>query len=413
MDAEELIAKTMPLPDGWKVTRAVVHDGEKVVDIFISFTGGDGPCPKCGSTSRVHDHRRRKWRHLDLLEHQAWIVCDVPRVNCAEHGVGQMVVPWADAYSRFTERFECRVIDWLKETSMSAVARNLRLTWDQVSGIQQRAVARGIERRGPIDATRLGIDETSFQRRHEYVSMVSDIENGRVLHVADGRGQASIDPFFQGLSTEQLQGIEVVAMDMHDPFINSAIWHVPDIESKLCFDRFHIAQLLGNAVDVTRRAENKRLVQEGDDTLKGTKYLWLKNPESMPRTLRRQLGALRDSSLHVAEVWAIKDAARGLWHYKSRGWARKAWSGLCDWADSTAIPAAVKVAKTLRYYMLGVVNAVVHRVTNASSESINSRVQALKKRANGYRNRARFRDAIYFHLGGLDLYPRASDHTNS
>ena len=89
------------------------------------------------------------------------------------------------------------------------------------------------------------------------------------------------------------------------------------------------------------------------------------------------------------------------------------WSGLCDWADSTAIPAAVKVAKTLRYYMLGVVNAVVHRVTNASSESINSRVQALKKRANGYRNRARFRDAIYFHLGGLDLYPRASDHTNS
>lgn len=412
MDAEELIAKTMPLPSGWRVTRAEVRDGEKVVDIYVSFVQNEGPCPECGISSRAYDTRRRTWRHLDLLEHQAWIVCDVPRVDCPEHGVGQIHVPWADAYSRFTERFECRVIDWLREASMSAVARNLGLTWDQVAGIQQRAVARGLQRRESVQPRRIGIDETSFQRRHEYVSIVSDIDEGRVLYVADGRGQASIDPFFEALTANQLERVEVVAMDMHDPFINSAAWHVPGIETKLCFDRFHVAQLLGNAVDVTRRAESKRLADAGDESLKGTKYLWLKNPESLPALLRRRLGELRDSSLQVAEVWAIKDAARSLWHYRSRTWAKKAWTGLCDWAESTAIPAARKVAKTLRYYMLGIVNAVVHRVTNASSESINARVQALKKRANGYRNRARFRSAIYFHLGGLDLYPRPSTHTN-
>jgi transposase len=124
------MAKTMPLPDGWKVIRAEVHNGEKAADISVSFTDGNGPCPQCGSDSCVHGHRRRKWRHLDLLEHQAWVICDVPRVSCTEHGAVQMVVRCADANSRFTERFECRVIDWLKEASMSAVARNVRPTWD-------------------------------------------------------------------------------------------------------------------------------------------------------------------------------------------------------------------------------------------------------------------------------------------
>lgn len=128
-----------------------------------------------------------------------------------------------------------------------------------------------------------------------------------------------IGPFFEGLTTEQLRSIGVVAIDMHDPFVNSAIWYVPNMESKLCFERSHIAQLLGNAVDVTRRAENKRLVQEEDDSLKGTKYIWLKNPKSMPRKLRRQFSALRDNSLLVAEVWAIKDAARGTRAWAGRG----------------------------------------------------------------------------------------------
>ena len=97
MDAEELIAKTMPLPSGWRVARAEVRDGEKVVDIDVSFVQNEGPCPECGNCSSLHT-RRRTWRHLDLLEHQAWIVCDVPRVDCPEHGVGQIHVPWADAY---------------------------------------------------------------------------------------------------------------------------------------------------------------------------------------------------------------------------------------------------------------------------------------------------------------------------
>ena len=111
-------------------------------------------------------------------------------------------MPWADAYSRFTRGFECRVIDWLLESSASAVARNISLSWDQVAGIQQRAVERGLLRRESVSPKRIGIDETSFKRRHEYVSIVSDIEKGHVLYVANGRSQSSVDPFFETLAPE-------------------------------------------------------------------------------------------------------------------------------------------------------------------------------------------------------------------
>ena len=195
-------------------------------------------------------------------------------------------------------------------------------------------------------------------------------------------------------------------MDMHVPYIVSSAEHVPDLLDKLCFDRFHVSQLFSRAIDQTRRAEVRQLRKEGDDRLKGTRYLWLRAMTSLPRKLRQQLASLLESAGAVGEVWTIKEAASKLWHYKSRTWAMKAWRALCQAARSIDAPALQRAIDTVLRHLPGIVNSVVHGVTNATSESINSRVQALKKRANGYRSRARFRDAIMFHLGGLDLYPR-------
>ena len=151
----------------------------------------------------------------------------------------------------FTAKFECQIIDWLLEASVSAVARNFGPSLDQVYKIQERAVARGLERRGPLAAKRIGVDETSFQKRHEYVTIVTDQESGTVLHVADDRRTESPGSFFRGLDSAQREETEVVAMDMHWPYIRAGAMHVPGFASKLCFDRFHVAQHLGNAVDKT------------------------------------------------------------------------------------------------------------------------------------------------------------------
>jgi len=204
---------------------------------------------------------------------------------------------------------------------MSAVGRNMGLSWDQVDGIMQRAVKRGLSRRKKIFPERIGVDETSFKKRHKYVTVVQDQDSGHVLHVADGRGRESFNEFYDGLDDGQLSRIKSVSMDMHQPYIRSTRDHVPDADQKIAFDRFPVAKHLGEAVDKVRRQEHKELLAVMDDTLKGTKFAWLQNPENMkPKTLAA-LNALRDSTLRTAGTWAIKEGARGLW---ARGLANQA-----------------------------------------------------------------------------------------
>ena len=137
-------------------------------------------------------------------------------MRCAEHGVRQLKVSWADEGSRFTALFEAEAIEWLREASVCAVARRMGLSWDQAAGIQRRAVKRGLARRRLQPPRLLGVDETSFRRRHEYVTVVNDLERGVVAHVADGRDRQAIDSYFEGLGATGCSGIKQVAMNIRD-----------------------------------------------------------------------------------------------------------------------------------------------------------------------------------------------------
>jgi len=409
MRMEQFFSAALGLPAPWRVTRVDLIEEDELFEVHVALSARSKlSCPKCGQVAPGYDTRARRWRHLDACGYQTWILCDVPRMKCAEHGVVQLDVPWADARSRFTGPFECSVIDWLQVAPIKAVAKLMRLSWSSAANIQSRAVRRGLARRGPLGATKLGVDETSFKKRHQYVTIVSDLETSEVLDVQDDRTQAALEDFYKPLPSEALEGIEVVAMDMHRPYINATATHVPKAEDKIAFDKFHVVKHFTDAVDKVRRAEHRELLAEGDDTLKGTKYFWLKRPANMSRGMRVQFRALKDMALKVGRAWAVKEAVSGLWHYKTRTWALKGWMRLCDWASRTRLAPVVKAARTVRRHMLGILNAVVHGVTNASAEGINSQIQELKKRAHGYRNRTRFKEAIYFNLGGLDLYPRPS-----
>ncbi len=102
-----------------------------------------------------------------------------------------------------------------------------------------------------------------------------------------------------------------------------------------------------------------------------------------------------------------------LWGYQRRGWAAKAWAAWLSWALRCRLAPVPKVAETIKQYLWGILNAIVSRTTNALGEGMNSRIQALKRRACGDRNRTRFRHAIYFHLGGLDRYPASLSHAHT
>ena len=240
------------------------------------------------------------------------LTADVPRVRCAKHGVHTIGVPWSDAGSRFTALFEALVIDWLGAGSMSAVARQLDLSWDQVGGVMQRAVKRGLVRRGPAFASRcLGVDETSFQKRHEYVTVVADIEGEpRVHHVADGRGKEALSSYYQSLSEAERSKIETVAMDMWPADISATVSCLPDGGDKIAYDKFHLAAHLGGTVDEVRREEHRQLRGLGDKGLTGTRYLWLYHPDRVPEHRWPRFKELIDGTSKTARCWHLKEVAQ-------------------------------------------------------------------------------------------------------
>ncbi|HEV7669895.1 MAG TPA: helix-turn-helix domain-containing protein [Thermoanaerobaculia bacterium] len=174
MHDKELYSKILGVEAPWKVTDIELDQRDREVRVHLVNEEPRPSCPECGKSCPGYDSRRRRWRHLDTCQYRTILVADVPRIECPEHGVVQVRVPWGEPGSRFTALMEALAIDWLKEASLSAVSRMLGLSWKEVATIQDRAVQRGLSRRALELPTQLGVDETSFQKRHEYVTVVCD-----------------------------------------------------------------------------------------------------------------------------------------------------------------------------------------------------------------------------------------------
>ena len=385
-----------------------------VVTIELAIRKGQlVPCPKCGRMCKRHDRKWREWRHRDLMEWRTLLRAAVPRANCPEHGVHQIDVPWAESHGRQTVALERAVIDDLKLMSMQAAARKHGLGGSQVSRLMERAVARGLARREQRHPKRIGIDETSFQKRHEYVTLVTDHDpargrRGTVLHVADGKDSNAIEGFFKELGLAGCAGIETAAMDFAPAYMKAAFVHT---NADICIDHFHVTSLVVKALEQVRRTEHSKLTRQGDDRLKGTRFDWLMTPERMPPQRRKRLDEMLKQDLRVCEAWRLKEWVAEIWALKDRRHAYHAWEAWYQEVMRSGLSPMMRAARTIWKHIEEILNASMLGISNALSESINSKVQWIKRQACGYRNRRNFRAAIYFHLGGLDLYPRPTFHT--
>ena len=406
MRDKDLYAQILGIKSPWHVSDVELKVPEGEVTVHVEQEDGVmSCCPTCGQESPGYDSRRRRWRHLDTCQYKTILIADVPRVKCKEHGVVTVLVPWAEPNSGFTAMFEALVIDWLKEASTLGVSRLMGLSWNAIDGIMQRAVERGLSRREEAHITQIGVDETAFRKRHDYVTIVSDQKAGTVLHVGGDRKKQGLKDWYSSLNEEQRGAIESISMDMWPAFINATLESIPNAEDKIAFDKFHVAKYLGDAVDKVRRQEHKALMSEGYDDLKGSKYDWLYNPENMTRKHKMRFKMLRESTLKTARAWAIKEMAMSLWHYVSKTWAQKGWEQWLAWAVRSRLKPIREVARVIKDHLWGILNAIVLKVSNGPAEGINSRIKTIKVRSRGFRNKKRFANAIYFHLGGLDLYP--------
>ena len=390
----------------WVVTGINRDSRSKEVTVLVAYDPeGEMHCPECGGTGILHDHRKRRWRHLDSCNHKTILEASVPRVRCEEHGVKQLPVSWAEKNSRFTIEFERAVLVWLQDDSIKTVAENFSLSWDQVDGIMQRAVTRGLERRKKSNPEHIGVDETSFQKRHEYVTVILDKDQDAVIDVLEDRKSETLESWFKEQEYCDFSAVKSVTMDMWDPFIKAVRGAFSNADDLICFDRFHVASHFGKGVDKVRASEHRELSEESP--LFRTKHQWLTNSNRKDNraSYRKDFLKLTRLNLKTARAWRMKEAASMLWGYTYMGVAKKRWLELLGWISRSRLQPMIKVGNTVRRYLWGILNAIRLRVNNSMLEAKNTRIQRIKKIACGFRNRERFKTAILFHFGKLDFSP--------
>ena len=377
--------------------------------MFLNFDGRSAHfcCPTCGQYANLYDRREvRQWRHLDSCQYQTYLVASLPRVSCKQHGILTPTVFWCEPNSRYTAEFERFALDMVLATQVqSRAAKLLRLSPEQTAYLMRKAVARGLQRRPATESVEhLGLDEKAFQQGHVYATILTDLDDGRVLDLVENRTEEAATQLLESaLTKEQKARVASVCMDLWPAFANAQEEVLPHADK--VHDRFHIAGYLNDAVDATRKDEHRQLRQQDDSTLSKTKYLWLRSQDTLSAKQQQALDALTGLELQTAVVWAFKENFRQFFACRSEYGAQTFFAQWYEAAQAIGNKHLSKVADMLHKHLDGLLAYIRHRVTNALAENLNGQIQRVKTNARGFRHFDNFRVAVLFFLGKLDLYP--------
>jgi transposase len=407
MHDHEFFAKVLGLEEPWEVKNVTLDLPGTRVEVTLECQPGHGWVTPDGQRLHVHGWEERRWRHLDTMQLETVLVARVPRLLDPQSGRTEMAtVPWAKKGARWTALFEAWAVRLLQAVpNVSRAADLLRLDWHSAWEMKARAVARGLERRQAEPIAALGLDEKSFGRGQDYATVLTDPAGRRVLEVVAGRTQEAAEGVLEGgLAPQQRPTVEAVSIDMWPAFEAAVGTKLP--QARIVYDPFHVVSHVNVAVDTVRRAEHRHRQRAGDETLKGSRQLWLHGYERLDRDKRRELRALLLApELQTGLAWALKEQLRELWDYRRPSAARKFLDGWRERVAASGLAPLKKVAKMIFAHLTGILAWFWHPISNGPAEGFNSAIQTLKNIARGYRNFANFRIAILFHHGKLDLAP--------
>ena len=404
-DLKHHYSQVLGLGNDWSVSSINLEMEANRVVIDLAHDGSSLSCPSCQcACSQADLARPRQWRHLNMMQFETIIRARIPRSNCKVCGIKTVEIPWSGKHSRFTLMFEAFAIEVLQAvSSVKHGAQLLGINWDTAHRIMGRAVARGMSKRESSPIKYVGLDEKSFGKGQDYISILVDIEGSRVLEVSKDRSESSCDVLFASFTESQKDGIEAVSLDFWQAYRNSVLKQLPNAE--LVHDHFHISQYLGEAVDLVRRQENKTLRKSGDKSLTGTRQLWLYNVENLDEDRYETMESVRRHAIKTSRAWMLKELFRTFWTYRSARWGRKFFERWYSWAIRSRLAPIKKVAVMLKKHLEGLLAYFRHPITNAKSEAFNSRIQSIKSAARGFRSYENYRIRILFYCGKLKLQP--------
>lgn len=352
-----------------------------------------------GKTYGVYDTRERVWRHLDFFQHVCYLHCKVPRIQTEKGETITVDVPWASEGSRFTLLFENKVLELLQGgMSNSGVGRYYGIRGSVVFGIVKRRVVEALVEQPLAPVKRMGLDETSYQKHHKYMTIATDREKKKVVGIGIGKDKLAVN---EALTEMEIRGVDKsrikeVTMDMSKSYISAHKEYIP--QSSIVFDRFHLMLNLNKQLDTIRKREQKDFKE-----LKGTKYIWLKNVENLKQKELDILERLHEQYTDTGKAYQLKEQFREVMNNAATDkrlkwlirWMNEAWK-----SEIEEIRIFVNM---LSDHWYGIKTYFKKMANNGFAERVNLTIQEIKRAAFGFRNVENFKIMIYMKLGGLNL----------
>ena len=372
------------------------------LDIYLDFTKGAKFQDETGTACPVHDTKIKTWRHLDIFQHVCYLHARVPRIKITSGSVRMVQVPWARPNSGFTLLFEAFAMTLIEcEMPVSSAAKILKVWAPRLWRIFDFWIGQARTKVDLAGLNKIGIDETSAKRGHDYVMLSADLDKKRVVFACPGKDESTIEQLCNYLRTKGIEpeAISHFSIDMSPAFIAGIQKQFPD--SAIVYDRFHVKKLLNESMDTLRKLERGE-----HELLKGHKYTFLKKQKDLTDNQKQAKFELTELFPKLGDGVRFVELFDDFFtlHNEEQAAAYLAW--WCDQVDDSGIIPFKKFVNTVKAHWSGIVNWYDNKISNGILESINSKVQLAKRRARGFRNTKNLINMIYFIAGDLEFdYP--------
>lgn len=369
--------------------------------IYIDFRRGSRfSCPVCNQEHcAVHDTVEKVWRHLNFFQYKCYIHFRNPKIRCDKCGVRQLVPYWARPQSGFTSLFEAFVLTLAREMPVSQIAELVGEHDTRIWRILHFHISKAYAAKDFSKLTHIGIDETSSHKGHKYVSVFVDMLKREVVYATPGKDESAIERFSEEIEKHNANSEQItnVSMDMSPAYIKGASNHFQ--KADITFDKFHVIKLLNEAIDEIRRTETAI-----NPCLKGSRYIWLKNPEHLTVRQSNALKTLSKENRKLSKAYQMKltlqDIYRTIRDYRVADVGFQKW---LSWAVRSRLDPIKRFAKMFKSHYDGILQYFKSHLTAGFSEGTNSRIQEIKRRSKGFRNINYFISMIYLEATDLVL----------
>lgn len=398
MNPNELFTAALQLKDGWRVVRSEFEGEPRTLRLRLDFEpGSQFGCPKCGKKSPVYDTAEKTWRHLNFFQYECYLTARAPRIKCEEDGVLQVEVPWARPGSGFTLLFEALAMLLAQQMPMAQVAAHMGEHDTRLWRLLRHYVEKAHAAADWSGVTRIAVDETSARRGHRYVTNVLDAQTRALLLQTPGRGADALKAFKEQMQAHNAEPGQILeaAMDMSPAYAAGVRQHFP--QARIVFDKFHVMQLAGKAVDGVRLALGARLRGQG--------ALWALRGNAWKLTPRRRQTRQELAARHktIGRALSLREALQDIYAATEPHEAAELMRWWRNWAARSRLPAFAQLARTLKTHWDGILAYFHTRLTSGAIEAINGIIQLAKRRARGYRSFPFLRAMSYLIAGKLNL----------